>query len=299
MRKADDKKTPAHVPFASKVHLVPMRLMRRPAFLQKEFREARAEQIAANFELNGLGRLVVNHRDGVFFIIDGCHRHYALLQNGFGEYDIECEVYTDLTDEQMAQVFLLHSKRRVMSPFEKFNVNCEASTPRECDVRRLVESNNLKVARAKEVGCVSAVSALLRVYDGCGGVVLGMMLRTLNSAFAGDPASFDGQLMEALGLVFNRYNGRTNEKELTARLSQAQHGVRGILRRAEAQRDKTGHQKVQCIAAVVVDLYNRGTKRTSERLPSWWKDECDSSLDLPRRHPVPSAAMEVSAHHAH
>jgi Family of unknown function (DUF6551) len=278
-RTSDQQQKPKTLTFPSKFHLVPMALLRRPTFLQKEFRESRAQQMALNFKIEGLGRLIVNHRDGVFLIIDGCHRHYALLKNDFGSYDIECEVYENLSDEEMAQVFLLHAKRRVMAQFEKFNVNCEANTPRECEIRRVVESNKLKISREREVGCVSAVAALIRVYDACGSKMLGMVLRTLNRAFAGDYAAFDGPLMEAIGQVFNRYNGRTSEDLLTERLSTAQGGVRAIYRRAENQRVRTGNQRVPCIAAAIVELYNRGLNARSERrLASWWKH---SDEDLP------------------
>jgi hypothetical protein len=275
-----------------------MALMRRPTFLQKEFRESRAQQMAAKFDLNGLGRLVVNHREGVFLIIDGCHRHYALLKNEFGSYDIECEVYENLTDDQMAQVFLLHAKRRVMGQFEKFNVNCEAKAHRECEIRRLVESNKLKISRERRECCVSAVSALIRVFDSCGGKILGMMLRTVNRAFTGDPAAFDGPLMEAVGQIYNRYNGRTNEELLTERLSAAHQGVRGLYRRAEAQKARTGNQKVQCIAAVIVDLYNRGLNARSEkRLPSWWKDCEEAEAPTPAARSRSRSRSSVTAPH--
>lgn len=37
------------------------------------------------------------------------------------------------------------------------------------------------------------------------------------------------------------------------------------------QRQRTGNRKAQCIAATVVDIYNKGVER-SKRLPSWWKE---------------------------
>jgi len=256
--------------FASKMHLVPMQLMRRPEFLQKEFNQSRADKMAADFRLEGLGRLVVNHRDGVFYIIDGCHRHDALLKNGFGEYDIECDVYEGLSDEEMARVFLLHAQRRVMSAFEKFNVKVEAKNARELDILRTVEGNHLKITRAHEQSCINAVSALGKVYDMAGPKILGMTLRTLRDAYDGDPAAFDGQLIAGLGGVFNRFNGRTHERNLIEQLAALAHGVRGIHQRAEKIRQATQNDKVQCISAVLVDIHNRGLA-PKLRLPSWWK----------------------------
>lgn len=80
-------------------------------------------------------------------------------------------------------------------------------------------------------------------------------------------------MVEGLGLVFNRYNGRTSEKELAARLAATPHGVRGLLRRANTQRERTGGQKAQCVAASVVEIYNKGIgPRAASRLPAWWKE---------------------------
>jgi Family of unknown function (DUF6551) len=266
-------KLPPHerITFACKIHLVPMQLMRRPEFLQKEFNQARADRMAADFKLEGLGRLVVNHRDGVFYIIDGCHRHDALLKNGFGEYDIECDVYENLSDEEMARVFLLHANRRVMSAFEKFSVKVEAKAPRELDILRTVEGNHLKITRSREAGCINAVSALGKVYDMAGSKILGMTLRTLRDAYDGDPAAFDGPLIAGLGGVFNRFNGRTHEKNLVDQLASLSHGVRGIHQKAEKIRQATQNDKTQCISAVLVDIHNKGLS-PKLRLPSWWKD---------------------------
>jgi hypothetical protein len=249
--------------------------MRRPDFLQKEFKESRAEHIAANFDLNGLGRLVLNLREGIYWIIDGCHRHHGLLKNEFGDYDVECEVYENLTDTEMASVFLLHAGRRVMSAFETFHVRCESAAARECDIRRIVEANGAKISRNKEPACISSVASLGKAYDAAGGVVLGQIVRVINRAFTGDPTAFDGQLIQALGLVLNRYNGKTtekglNEKVLIAHLSEAPNGLQGLFRRAEAQRERTGNHKSQCLAAVIVEVYNKGER--TNRLPSWWKE---------------------------
>lgn len=80
--------------------------------------------------------------------------------------------------------------------------------------------------------------------------------------------------MEGLGLVFNRYNGRTNERDLGSRLSDLRHGSRELLRKAEAIRVRTGNQKKQCVAAAIVDIYNKGrAPLAKDRLPSWWKED--------------------------
>lgn len=252
-------------------------LMRTPPALvtQREFRKAHGDRIASELDLDKLGIPVLNHRDHIFWVLDGQHRIYALKKFGFGDKDVvKCEVYDNLTDAEAADIFLGRDARKAISMFDKFHVACTAGHPRENAVRRVVEANGLKIGRSKEENTIGAVAALNKVYDRAGDVVVGQVVRVLKNAFAGDPASFCPEMIEGIGLVFSRYNGKTNEKHLAASLASASHGIRGIQRRVEAMRDRTGTQKSHCVAAEVVDLYNRSRgPRASDRLPSWWKEK--------------------------
>lgn len=261
----------------SKIRPVPINQMRVPPALvtQREFRKAHGDRIAADLDLNKLGYPIINHRDGHYWVLDGQHRIYALKQNGFTSDVLDCEVYENLTDEEMADIFLGRDSRKAIAPFDKFHVACTAGYNRETGIRRAVETQGVRVGRNKEENTVSAIGALGKVYDKAGGgkngeVVVGQVVRTIRNAFGGDPAGFDRSLIEGIGLVFNRYNGLTKEKDLASRL--AARGVRGLLQRAESQRLRTGNLKGQCIAATVVEVYNRGLgPRANDRLPSWWK----------------------------
>lgn len=261
---------------SSKVRPVTIKEMRTPpaGITQRKFNKGQAEKYAADMDLDKLGIPIVNLRDGIYWILDGQHRIEA-LKLFFAPSDpgqIACEVYEGLADAEMADIFLGRDDRRAISLYEKFSVACTAERQRETDIRRTVEAQGLKISQTQEPGCIGAVSALVKVYDRSGNVVLGQTLRTIRDAFGGDPLAFDGQLVQGVALVYNRFNGRTNEKDMAARLSSAQHGARGLLRRAEAQRERTGNQKAQCVAATIVDVYNRGRgPRDSHRLPSWWK----------------------------
>jgi hypothetical protein len=256
----------------SKKYLVPINKMRVPPALvtQRPFIQGHGDWLAANLDLDSLGLVVINHREGNFWILDGQHRVYALRQNGFENDALECEVYEGLNDKEMAHIFLARDKRRAINPMAKFHVSVTAEDARATAILRAVETQGLKVSRNEEDGCIGAVGALGKVYDRCGDVVLGQTLRTIKVAWGSDSASFQQSVIVGLGLVFNRYNGKTNERNLADALSQETHGVRGLLRRAEAQREKTGNDKAQCVAASIVDVYNKRAKRT-HKLPSWWK----------------------------
>ena len=249
--------------------------MRIPTALvtQREFRKSHGDAIAADLDLNKLGYPVVNHRDGLYWVIDGQHRIYALKQNGFGDDVVDCEVYEGLTDAEASDIFLGRDKRRQVPPFDKFHIACTAGYVRETSIRRAVESNGQKFSRDRDEG-ISTVGALGKVYDQSGDIVLGQVIRTINLSFSGDPLGFDRSVIEGLGLVYNRFNGKTNERNMAHRLSALKQGARELLRKAEALRERTGNQKKHCVAAVIVDVYNKGEGSTTSkgRLPSWWKE---------------------------
>lgn len=261
----------------SKIRPVPLGSMRVPPALvtQREFRQAHADRIAADLDLNKIGFPIINHRDGIYWVLDGQHRIAALKQFGFSDKDVlECEVFEGLTDAEMADIFLGRDARKPIPIYDKFHVSCTAGHRRERDIQRAVESNGQRITRNAQDGGVSAVGALGKVYDRSGDVVLGQVVRAINIGFSGEPAAFDAAIIEGLGLVFNRYNGRTNERDLGNRLAELRHGSRELLRKAEAIRVRTGNQKKQCVAAAVVDIYNKGrAPLAKDRLPSWWKSE--------------------------
>ncbi len=242
---------------------------------QRRFSRGQAEEYAANFDENKVGVPAVNHRNGIYWIVDGQHRIEA-LKLFFAPKDpgaIECSVYVDLEDSEMAELFIGLNTRRTVNRFDAFRIACSAERTRESDILRIVEANGLKVKQAKEPKCVSAVSALCQIADRSGTTVLGQTLRALRDGLSGDTLAFDAYMMLGVANVFNRYNGRTNEHYLATALESVQKGSTTILRRAEAAREKTGNSKAQCVAAAIVDIYNKGLgPRDAKRLPSWWKE---------------------------
>jgi len=248
--------------------------MRVPTALvaQREFRKAHGDRLAAELDLNKLGYPIVNYRDGIPWVVDGQHRKYALEQNGFGNEVLDCEVYEDLTDAEMADIFLGRDNRKPVPVYDKFHVSRTAGYKRELDIWHAVESNGQRISRERDGG-ISAVAALGKVYDRSGDIVLGQVIRTINLGFGGDTDAFDGSIIEGLGLVYNRFNGRTDEKALAHRLAGLRHGARELLRKAEAIKERTGNQKKHCIAAAVVEIFNKGAGPHSKgRLPAWWKE---------------------------
>src|SRR5262245_61503277 len=129
---------------ASKIRPVPLgQIVIPPAYLtQRPFIPSWGAELAANLDLNKLGYPIINHRENKFLCVDGQHRIYGLRQNDFSDGDlVDCEVYENLSDEEMADLFLGRDDRTAIGTFVKFHIACTAGYQRENAIRRVVEAN--------------------------------------------------------------------------------------------------------------------------------------------------------------
>jgi hypothetical protein len=63
------------------------------------------------------------------------------------------------------------------------------------------------------------------------------------------------------------------------------------------QKERTGNQTVPCVAAAIVDWYNRGLNaRSDKRLPSWWKDCEEDAAPASVIHPRARATSSTTSH---
>lgn len=232
--------------------------------------DSHVDYFVANMDLNALGHPCVNWRDGVYWIFDGQHRIEALKRMGF-DGNLDCRVYVDLTDADMAAMFLRVNTGKAVDTFSKFMNGCSAGFQAESDVRRTIEAQGLRVSREARDNSVGAISACMKVYAAHGEVILGKALRVLRDAYEGAPRSFDAYAIHALALVFARYEARVSEAKMVAAIAPISQGVVGIVRRAEQLRLRVGNQKLLCLAATFVDIYNKH-ERGNARLPSWWQE---------------------------
>jgi hypothetical protein len=256
-------------PRASHLRWIRIGDMRVSPKAQREFRKAHAESLAADFDLEGLGYPVVNHRGSEFWIIDGQHRVAALKLNGFDDDDrIQCETYEGLTEAEEAEMFLRRDERKRIGTFDRFRISLVAHREEESDIERIVRAQGYKIARGKGEGCISAVGALRFAY-GLGPATLGRAVRILGGAFNGNPDGFSAELIQGMALVCQRYDGQLDEDRAVTRLAQLAGGTITLQRKSYALKVKTGHRKDHCVAAAIVETLNGG--RGGQKMESWWQ----------------------------
>ena len=252
---------------AARLKWVPIPKMKVSPVAQRELNQARVDRLAANFDLEQLGTPTVNERGGAFYVIDGQHRVEALKQIGYGDQQVQCWCYVDLTDEQMADRFDRLNDTLAVHAFDKFRVRVTAARPDETDIDRIVRAQGLVVSRDRIPGAVGAVGTLSRVYSRAGGETLGRTLRIIRDAY-GD-SGLEAPVIDGIGHLCQRYNGDLDDSAAVLKLGKANGGVNGLLNKAEVLRRSTGNFKSHCVAAAAVEIINSG--KGGKKLPSWFK----------------------------
>jgi hypothetical protein len=248
---------------------VPVARIKIPPHAQRaKINRSRVHEMAADFDLEQLGTPTVSEHDDWYFVLDGTHRIEALKEHGYGDQSVPCWVYRDLTAEDESEKFLKLNDTLTVTAFDRFLTGINAGRAAECEIDQTVRSQGLVISKDKVVGAIKAVSTLRKVYFTAGPVTLGWALRIIRDAY-GDPG-FEAVVIEGLGLLCQRYNGRLPDEEtVSTKLGAAYGGVNGLLNKAANIRRETGNQKALCVAAAAVEILNGS--RGGPKLPSWWK----------------------------
>jgi hypothetical protein len=252
---------------------VKLSLMKVSPVAQRKSKPQWASYIAANMDLDKFGTPELSYRDGYFFIMDGQNRIAGLKKwlGGEGHWEdehLDCWVSTGLSEKEEADRFLGLGSQKKIDAFEKFKIALTAEHEAETAIARIVKEEQLIISLDDRPGAVGAAAVLVRIYERDGADILRAALQITRDSY-GD-AALKGEVIEGIALLCRRYNGVLNAQEAISALSSVHGGVNGLLGAAGVYRQKTGSQKIQCIAAAAVDIINRSRSKT-EKLKSWWK----------------------------
>jgi len=236
---------------------------------QRELKPRRVSALLKEFDIELLGLPVLNHRDGVYYIVDGQHRIAALkewLGDGWEPQLIECRVHSGLTEAQEAKLFLELNNYLAVTAYDKFKTAVTAGLPTETAIKSIVEETGLSICRHKSENTISAVATLVKVYKRSGGDTLGRSLRIIRDAFPAAP--FEAVVIDGIGRVCERYNGSLDDSLAVSKLGDVRGGMVTLLAKAETLHKQTRQNRGHCVAAAAVDIMN--SKRGGKKLPSWW-----------------------------
>jgi len=242
---------------------------------QREFNANWGNELAETFDIDKVGSFVVSYRDGVYWIIDGQHRHFALTSfakaefgDDWGDWTIQVWVHEGLDERKEAELFLSFNNRKAINNYDKFKVGVTAELPVPSDINRVVLALGLRVAKDRRIGSVSAVGTLERIYSTGGAVLLRKTLETIRDAW--DSSDFDANALHGVALFVGRYEGRYSEERLVKQIATLHNGAKSLRQRAYVFKEQYGATHAIAHAAAITELYNKGLRGTNS-LGSWWK----------------------------
>ena len=258
--------TPATTRAASIRHVSLADMEVAPA-AQRKFFPKHAQEMADDFDLEGMGYPVLNYRDGTWWIVDGQHRVAALRLLGFVDEVIECECFFNLSEQEEADLFLRRAKNKPIHTGDKFRIGVNAGREDEVAINKIATDLGLKVGIGSGNN-IQATGALGKVYREGGPTVLGRTLVIILEAY-GDRA-FTATLIGGIGALIRRYGTNVDSGRLITALKKSSGGPEGIDQKANQLKRSMGGSKVNAAAGALVEAYN---KTRGKRLPDWWKDK--------------------------
>ena len=254
----------------AKLEWVPLAGMHVSPVSQRDFQQSRVDKLLAAFDLEKLGTLTVNWRDGHWWLIDGQHRAETLRQMGYADQQVECWTYRGLTEAEEAEKFLGLNDVLAVGVFPRFKVALTAGRPVETDINKIVQGLGLRIAMDKSDKSISAVGTLRKVYLRGGSEVLRRCLAIIRDAYGGP--GLDAMVIDGMALVCERYDGQLPDERAVLALSSGLGGVNGLLNKANGLHLQTGNSKPHCVAAAVVKQVNTSK---GKKLANWWKEAAE------------------------
>lgn len=260
---------PKRIELTSKLQWVRLDQMKISPLAQRKLNQAWADELTKRFDPDLMGMLHASYRDGWYWVVDGQHRREGAIGFLGSDQQVQCHVYTGLTIQQEAELFLALNSTKTQSAMSKYQVALTAGPgdrPVESDVDRITRALGLTVGPNANGGEITCVTALINTYKKNGPGSLSFALRVIRDAYAYD--GFKAAIIGGLALVYDRYGDQLDEETLVQRLAGGTLPI--VHRQGKALRESLGRSADQCYAAALVDAYNSRAKGRAHRLAEWF-----------------------------
>lgn len=175
---------------------------------QRGLNKARVERIAASFDANKAGVLVVSRRDDhLYAVIDGQHRLCAMRKIGLPAAN--CIVMQNLTYEQEADFFRKQTlDTQSLRALDFYRAGIAAGDEHYLSIQAVLDRNDYVAGDRLQPRVISAIGALSRIMEIFGAEVLDITLKYITAAWRGDPTALRREMLAGLAEFAARYGNR-------------------------------------------------------------------------------------------
>jgi hypothetical protein len=179
--------------------------LRRDAEYNRTIRPFRVDAIRRAFNADGLGLIYVSERkDGQCYIIDGQHRHQAVMDLGMGHCDVLCAVYRHLTQDEERTIFLLLNRERLpLSAQEAFAARAASGEGLAGSMKDLLAAHGIRLVQNRKPGVreIASVSVLEEIDQRFGEAMLDRVLAVFGTGWPEQPGIYRRQWLMAAASV--------------------------------------------------------------------------------------------------
>lgn len=248
---------------------------------QRDLNPAWVRKIASEFDPDVMGVIVASRRgSGDVFIVDGQHRVAAILEMGWGDQKIPCNVYEGLSIESEAKVFWKpQTASQRISPRSRFKARLIAGEPKALAMQRIASDHGYRIATAEGATGpkdIIAVAAVEYIFER-GEQRLVEVMDLIQSAYGDSDERITLQLIGGLGKFCAKYREHYDRDRLVKVLKK--HSVHRVTALARDIMLATGTHSKASSGMAILRLYNTGL--TNNRLPAWGDslDDNDATIE--------------------
>ncbi len=235
---------------------------------QRPVKERVVDRLVREWDPRLLTPLVVSYRDGRYNLVDGQHRACgARKRNGGKDVMMVCQVYTDLTYEQEAELYYLldRSKGHLRLSHATKALLESGSNAEVMEIMRLLEEAGFTWALDKSTGKhfeIEATRTIINAYRLLGGATFSRMLLLIAKTWHGVPNSLKASILSGMALFLKTYETELEDSTFIKRLSSVD--PEEIIRRGKV--DFSTNKAALRFARVIWDKYN-SQQRGGRKLP--------------------------------
>lgn len=234
----------------------------------------KAQRMYLNFDWNALGVLTVSRRaNGDLVIIDGQHRWEAVRRVTSAKGKVPCHIFSGLTLEQEAELFLRLNTTTKPRIIDKFKVRVTAGDKSAVAIAELAGAYGWAISPSAGDGLIQAVAAMERIYQESERLEAEPnLVQAVFMSIRGwdhDRYAVNGPIFEGIGKVLAEYGSKVDLDRLEKRLDGYPGGPEVLLNEARQHASVYRMKVSNAVAELVTVAYNKGLQ--SNALPRWTK----------------------------
>lgn len=270
----EDFKLPVFDLGRSTVEMVDVSKLEIDPKMQRDHLDIRKiERIKRDYNPDALGIITASKRNAVeTVILDGGHRWRATVEVTENQGKLLTRVFTGLTRQEEAVLFLLLNSGNQPNLLDKFRINLVAENPIAVGIDNIVKQFGLGVGPAGNDNMVQCVGAMRRVYimslkGEYDPNLLDLSLRAITNAWGRDSQGTQAVIIEGIALFLAKNSANVDFARTSDRLKVFPGGAMGLHAKARANAANRGMRMPHSVADLVTDIYNKGLN--SRKLPVW------------------------------